>query len=332
MEEDSFQDKLFIKPLPNMKNVTNKKQIYKPIREVDLDVAQRYPISAGPLDSIVNVQDTNRQEEEDNKYLGHAQLNGAGNVIHHDYSGVISYPQQLPTEFGVNIKTISSAQNQRTNLIQADETQRGSVSSYHGNINVDNGNLNYMQTPELNQRNSTNFVTQGNAYQNTAEKIMNQQTPDQTSREQIQREYFGSINLPQDDLYLANMQTPDQTQRGNYNQFNGQVSGHNASTIDSIQTPEITGRETIEDQSFQGIYSGQSGNYLDNMQTPDYTLRQMTQFQGTGNVDGMNKSLNLTPNIDETQRGNLNNYEGNVFGKKHSLISNQILILHQGSS
>ena len=147
-------------------------------REVDLDVAQRYPIEAGPLEGILGVQETNRQDEEDNTYLGHAQLNGAGNVVQHDYSEVVFNPQQLPGQFSLNVKPASSAQNQLTNLPTAEQTQRGNLKNYHGNINLDSGNLNYLETPDPTQRNSTNVAIQGNVFQNNSEKLMLQQTPD----------------------------------------------------------------------------------------------------------------------------------------------------------
>ena len=306
-------------PTANMDNLINKKAKYELAREVDLDVAQRYPIEAGPLEGILGVQETSRQDKEDNTYLGHAQFSGAGNVVQHDYSGVIFNPQQLPGQFSLNVKPASSAQNQLTNLPTAEQTQRGNLKNYNGNINLDSGNLNYLETPDPTQRNSTNVAIQGNVFQNNSEKIMLQQTPDVTSREQIQRANFGSINVPMDDLYLANMQTPDPTQRGNQSNFTGQIQYNNAAAIDNIQAPEVTGRQTLEDQQFQGIYSGQTAYYLDNMQQPDSTMRQSTQYQNMGNLDGMEKSLQIAQTPDATQRGNYNNYDGIIFGEKQSL-------------
>jgi hypothetical protein len=325
-----------------------------PQREIDLDVAQRYPIEAGPLEGLVGVRDTQRIHGEDTKYVGTAVAHSGGGVIQHDYEGVLHNPQQLAGQFGLNVVTNSAAQNNQTVIPEASETQRGFQSSYNGPAVHESASVNYMAAPDHTQRNSTASYVQGNAIyanqgtqnvvqmeaketqvlhstytsqMNASDKrqaqLQNMQTPGVTGRQGTQTALYGNIGNQRDDVYISNVQSPDPTNRGQNTTHYGEVSGVEHQHVYTMETPDYTQRGA--DNNYYGNVAN-SGTYLELKPTVEMTGREM--FGESGHMGEMNgqshQTLQLMQTPSNTQReGTTHFYLGDPTGHQHNLMNMQ---------
>ena len=300
-------------PVMSTEYYTNQKFSITPHREVDLDVAQKYTVTGSTIRSNLEAEPTQRETEENSVYSGPLSSSTTGNMVATDYSEVISYPQQFDGDYGLNISGNPASQNNNTDCIYAEETQRGAATNHHGGVNGDMASLHLMSTPDYNSRNIINPSTNGNIYQ-AGQSLHLSEAPEITNRNStnapLQGNPYESNSAP--NLYLTTTPLPTSrvinvsTLQGNPNQQNGQ-------NIQTMESPEVTNRN-LNSCFVQGNPTTPGSNLL-LTEIPDATTREQTQNSNFGQINKtINELIKYIDTPDMTQRGDQNNFFGEISG------------------